>query len=405
MRKILSLALMFLLSINIFAQEEIDFAQKTRYIYLWDVTYSTVDWGKREMCDNISSFLIKDISSKQKSNDEIIIVPFNDKIIESNIIRHTAKEFNTTYSNERDALKETGYDWAYNEHGGHKTCECKSGKKYKDCHGKNIPVKTNVAVAVKYARENYATDTNYNNIIILLTDGYNEYTEDGEIVSPNDLKAKNYLRKEIRALDEVITKNVNDEKYLSVLLYVILKDTKVKDGKEIVAYDDPRDGDSEGYLRDLGNTRFIMPNQSSININLVELAAEMVEAKGGDGYHMNLRDTKFRIQLEGEGLDVLKKSGKKLKIRVESRDKDLLDYDKICEINYFDYTVEANNVEINSKNIESDCEIPISIELANSKEFEEDTENYIKVWLKTIKTLKLKVTRKFKPQITIRVKE
>lgn len=383
MRKLLSLALFFLLSINIFAQEEIDFAQKTRYIYLWDVTYSTVDWGNKEMCDNIANFLIKDISNKQNSDVEIIIVPFNDEVIKNKIIRHTAKEFNSTYSSERDALKETGYNWAKSH---------------------TVNGHTNVAAALEYARENYAHDANYNNIITLLTDGYNEYTEDNKIVSSSNPEAKNYLRKEIKALDDVITRNVNDGKCLNVLLYVILKDKKTKGDKVIEVCDDPRDGDSEGHLRDLGNTRFIMPSQNSINLSFVELTAEIMEAKGSGGYHMNLRDTKFRVQLAGEGLDILKKSGKDLEVRVMSLDEKLLDYDKICKINYYDYTVQVNDVKIN-ENIASDCEIPISIELANSKTFEDDTENFIKVWLKTVKTLKLKVTRKFKPQITIRVKE
>ena len=383
MRKILSLALLFLLGINVFAQEEMDFAQRTRYIYLWDVTYSTVDWGNREMCDNIANFLIKDISNKQGSDAEIVIIPFNDAVIENKIIRHSAKEFNGMYANERDALKETGYNWA---------------------KAHTVNGHTNVAVALEYARVNFADDANYNNIITLLTDGYNEYTENGSIVSSNNPEAKNYLRKEIKALDDVITGNVDEGKCLNVLLYVILKDKKTKDGQEVEVCDDPRDGDSEGYLRNLSNTRFIMPNQSSINLDFVELTAEIMEARGSGGYHMNLRDTKFRVQLEGEGLDVLKRSGKSLEVRVMSLDKDLLDYDKICKINYYDYTVEVNDVKIN-EDIASDCEIPISIELANSKTFEEDTENFIKVWLKTVKTLKLKVTRKFKPQITIRVKE
>ena len=383
MRKILSLALFFFLGINVFAQEEIEFAQKTRYIYLWDVTYSTVDWGNKEMCDNMGNFLIKDIASKQNSDVEIIIVPFNDEVIKNNIIRHSAKEFNNAYVNERDALKETGYNWARSH---------------------TVNGHTNVGAALEYARKEYANDGNYNNIITLLTDGYNEYTESGDIVSSNNPDAKNHLRKEIKALDSEITKNVNEGKCLNVLLYVMLKDKKKKGDKFIEVCDDPRDGDSNGYLSNLSNTRFIMPSQGSINLNFVELTAEIMEAKGSGGYHMNLRDTKFRVKLEGEGLDVLKKSGKDLEVRVMSLDKKLLNYDKICKINYYDYTVEVNDVKIN-EDISSDCEIPISIELANSKTFEDDTENFIKVWLKTVKTLKLKVTRKFKPQITIRVKE
>lgn len=375
MRKISALVLLLLWSVGLSAQTETEFAQKTRYIYLWDVTYSTVDWGNREMCDNISSFLIKDISNKQGTDAEIIIVPFNDNVVEERIIERSANEFNSTYASERDNLKEFGYNWA-KEH--------------------TVDGHTNVAGALKFARERYADDASYNNIILLLTDGYNEYTEDERIVSSKDDGAKNYLRKEIKALDEAITENIDNGKCLNAFLYVIFKDRK-KDGS--LQWDDPRSSDDK-YM----NTRFITPDGGSINLHFVELTAEIKTAKGGDGYHMNLRESKFTVELKGTGFDILKKSGKKLKVNISSLDKERLLLDQTCEIDYSDKTIEAVNVKINENTVLSDCEIPVSINIVNSSDFENDTKNYVKVWLKT-KTLNLKVTKKFKPQITIRVKE
>ena len=138
MRKISALVLLLLWNVGLSAQTETEFAQKTRYIYLWDVTYSTVDWDKPEMCYNMSNFLIKDIRNKQNSEAEIIIIPFNDNVVESEIIRHTAADFNGIYSNVRESLKADGYKWSRN-------------------HTSNG--KTNVAGALKYAREKYADDS------------------------------------------------------------------------------------------------------------------------------------------------------------------------------------------------------------------------------------------------------
>ena len=371
MRKISSLVLLLLWSVGLSAQTETEFAQKTRYIYLWDVTYSTVDFSNREMCDNISNFLIKDICNKQGTDAEIIIVPFNDNVVEKRIIEHSANEFNSTYASERDSLKEIGYKWA---------------------KGHTVDGHTNVAGALKFAREKYADDASYNNIILLLTDGYNEYTEDGRTVSSKDDGAKNYLRKEIKALDEAISENIDNGKCINAFLYVIFKDRK-KDGS--LQWDDPRSSDDK-YM----NTRFITPDGGSINLHFVELTAEIKTAKGGDGYHMNLRESKFTIELEGVGFDLLKASGKKLKVNVKSLEIDKLKLDNTYEVDYYNKTIEVTGVKINGN---SDCDIKLSIKIANNKDFENDEKNYIKVWLKN-QNLKLKVTQQFKPQITIRAK-
>ena len=82
----------------------------------------------------------------------------------------------------------------------------------------------------------------------------------------------------------------------------------------------------------------------------------------------------------------------------------LLDLNQPCKIDYSGRSITVENVRINDKEVTGDCEIPISIELVNSEEFENCTDDYIKVWLKT-KNLVLKVTKNFKPKITIRAKE
>lgn len=382
MRRILTLVILSLIYMSTFAQSNTDFAQKTRYIYLWDVTYSTVDWGNREMFDNISDFLIKDITNKQDSDAEIIIVPFNDKVVVNNIIEHTAKDFNNKYRNRRDNLKEEGYNWARaHTDQGH----------------------TNVAAALSYARKMYAQDTGYNNIIILLTDGYNEYTRDGNTVRSSSSEAKDFLREEIKNLDETITTHVDNGEYLSMLLYVMFKDRK-KDGS--LVYDDPRVDDNSGYLRGLKNTRFITPNESSINLHFIELEAKIKMAEGGDNHHMNLRESKFSIELTGQKdyFDILKGTGKRLQFRIKSEAPELLNLNQTCKIDYSGRSIMVDGVRINDRNVTTDCEIPISIEIVNSYDFENDEDNYIKVWLKT-KRLVLKVTKNFKPKITIRAKE
>lgn len=368
MRKISSLVLLLLWSVGLSAQTETEFAQKTRYIYLWDVTYSTVDWDKPEMCYNMSNFLIKDIRNKQNSEAEIIIIPFNDNVVESEIIRHTAADFNGIYSNVRESLKDDGYKWSRN-------------------HTSNG--KTNVAGALKYAREKYADDSDYNNIILLLTDGYNEYDEHGPVKDKN--KAKKYLSKEIKAVDEAITRNVQSGRCFNAFFYVIFQDIK-KDGS--YQWDDPRDGSQ------YENTRFITPDKGSINLHLIELDANIRTAQGGKEDHMNLRESKFTIELEGVGFDLLKASGKKLKVNVKSLEIDKLKLDKTYEVDYYNKTIEVTGVKINGN---SDCDIKLSIKIANNKDFENDEKNYIKVWLKN-QNLKLKVTQQFKPQITIRAK-
>ena len=381
MRRILTFAFLSLIYLSTFAQSSTGFAQKTRYIYLWDVTYSTVDWGNREMCDNISSFLIKDIAIKQNSDAEIIIVPFNDKVVERNIIRHKASDFNSIYVNERESLREKGYNWA-------------------TAH--TIDGHTNVAGALTYAREEYACDTDYNNIIILLTDGYNEYTKNGDTVKSSSEEAKEFLRNEIEKLDKEITEHVDKGEYLSMFLYVMFKDRK-KNGE--YKYDDPR-GENREHLCSVSNTRFIAPSESSINLHFIELGAEIKLAEGSGNHHMNLRESKFSIELTGKqgDFDILRRTGKRLQFKVLSNNRVLLDLNQPCKIDYSGRSITVENVRINDKEVTGDCEIPISIELVNSEEFENCTDDYIKVWLKT-KNLVLKVTKNFKPKITIRAKE
>lgn len=388
MKRILSLALFFFLSISVFAQEEIEFAQKTRYIYLWDVTYSTVDWGITTGSEEICNFLIKDITNKQNSEDEIIVIPFHDSILKDRIIKHTAKDFNNKYSGQRDSIKVYGYNWAI---------------------GHTVKGKTNVVAALKYARTEYANNTDYNNIIILLTDGMNEYADDGTTTVKDKDKGREYLRKEIEKLDSVITENVNSGKYFSTLFYVVFYDrTKdSKTGEIITSTDTPSTGAKKGWMESLSNTHFIMPDQNSINLQFVGLTPKIKSSEKGDGYHMNLRDSEFYIRFEPEHkIDILKNSGKTLKVKVTSLSEKFLNYEKICEINYDDRSIKVNGIKFNNDSINADCEIDIKLEITNCNEFEDvkGSDDYIKVWLEK-QELQLKVTRNFKPQITIKVKE
>ena len=83
MKRILSLALSFLLCFSGFAQEETSHILKERYVYLWDVTRSMLGYGQgnENIYDNIRDMIIDDINSiPNNENTEIVVVAFRGRL-------------------------------------------------------------------------------------------------------------------------------------------------------------------------------------------------------------------------------------------------------------------------------------------------------------------------------------
>ena len=198
--------LMFFSSVgNAFAQQK--FAEKTRYVYLWDVTGSTI-WDVRHKAKNgelyklMTEFLKDDIEDKRGERCQVVIIPFNDTVLSDEIKKYDSSDDSFRNIN---SLISRGWELVLQHN---QAYIARNGKGY-----------TDIAGAVKYAKEKYVDD-GYNTIFILLTDDGQEYDENGKIVGRLTPETEAYLKKTLMQMDE---KMKGEDDGLNRLFYIIFK--------------------------------------------------------------------------------------------------------------------------------------------------------------------------------------
>lgn len=249
-----------------------DYAQQTRYVYLWDVTASTLSKDAGQF-KKISEFLVRDIKSKPAGSD-IKVVPFNDCVLENGI-----ESIDGTVV--LDSLVSRGHRLAEIHK---KDWECNS----KATTGSGY---TNIASAIDYVKQNYIND-GWNTIVILLTDGGQEYYSDSEHLANRSKNtganrpADDYLLGSIKALKYTI----EGARSFNRLYYVVTTSEKS---------DDPRELDQDGFLTNCSQVKCIVASQGSINLFLPELEVKSTIKS------ISSRDTSFELEISGLDNNIL----------------------------------------------------------------------------------------------------
>ena len=272
-------------------------AEKTRYVYLWDVTGSTKTGG---LYDVISNFMVGDIKSKfsrtpNENNIEIVIIPFNDdtKDIYSYKITKDGIKPNSG-SPELDAITGGIDEKLVNAH----------NELWKNNQGAKIDNGgyTNIAAALTEAEKYISND--WNTIFILLTDGGQEYyisdNKKLEIAkSKKDnvglSKARDYLVKTITSFDKELKSMNDDGESFNMLFYVITAGDN---------YDPSQVFKGSDY------TQFINTNGSSINLHFSTIEANQPSA-------ISIDDKKFEIYFPIKREELLDKIGIQVTANIE----------------------------------------------------------------------------------------
>ena len=338
--------------------------QRTRYVYLWDVTGSIKPKGGKitdpesGLYSRIYGYLRDDMRSKPDGT-EIIVVPFNDNVVE-------AFEFEVRNGSikAKDAVKfdDLGTYGANQIEEHYKKYQ--ANKKTKDADKGGF---TDIAKSLKWAERFITND--YNTIFILLTDGGQEYIADDTIASKGD-EARSHLQGAISNFD----KKMKNATTFNMLFYVITVDDK----------DSPREKEMS-----LNKTRFIHAKQNSARLNFCPIKAE-IAAKNGT---ISCRDEQFYIRIKvAEGMPLPKdmnlnvKDGNKLNKTVKVVD------------GYAE--VECKGIY----NSQESKELNVNLELAADPVVEDEGLMFYVYWLEVeSKRIGLKVTNKFQPSLTVKL--
>lgn len=366
----------------------------TRYIYFWDVTGSLTMINDTSLRDMTFDFLFNDIEN-QVRDYEVIVHPFNDKILDT-ITFYPGDKFN------RDILESYGckyvadHDKAWNNN--------TQASSYKEmCNGGY----TNVGSATKKAAEYFKSDR-YNNIIILVTDGANEYCYD-EKSTPRPLKGgegRAELRKGIKAANDAAVANTNT---VNRFYYVAFGDDdpykphSLNETKTIEELQkDYRD------LKNHGKTKVIYPNDGRIAIKFYGISAECRSqtSQSGITYHMNSRDTSLEIDIAGN--EELKEP---ITLEVTCSGDCLNEHPKTFtfEIGAKDRSIKLDGLDIipNAENNSRIDEFDITIKIVAGTHYEQDN-LYYEVYMKDgdnngVITTTAYVTEEFSGTIKVRL--
>lgn len=337
-----------------------DYAQQTRYVYLWDVTASTLSKDGSQF-NKISEFLVRDIKSKPAGSN-IKVVPFNDCVLENAIESIDGSVVLDSLVSRGHRLAEVHKkDWERNSN-------ATKGAGY-----------TNIASAIDYVERNYINDS-WNTIVILLTDGGQEYYNDEDHLAQrksgvNGL-ADDYLLSSIKELKY----KIEGARSFNRLYYVVTTS---------VESDDPRKIDREGFLANCSQIKCIVASQGSINLYLPELEVKSaVEA-------ISSRDTSFELEVLGLANEVLSQ----LNLIVSAPAIGV--YNLKCKVNQ-DNRIEISNcnfTQLMGENTDATFEVKLSLD---KSDVEVGRDLYC-VRLKR-NTVSLKVTNNFRPVITVRLR-
>lgn len=337
--------------------------QRTRYVYLWDVTGSIKPKGGKitdpeSLYSRIYGYLRDDMRSKPDGT-EIIVVPFNDNVVE-------AFEFevrNGSIKAKDDVKFDDLGTYGANQIEEHYK-KYQANKKTKDADKGGF---TDIAKSLKWAERFITND--YNTIFILLTDGGQEYIDDDIIKSKGD-EARNHLQNAISNFD----KEMGNATTFNMLFYVITVDDK----------DSPREKEMS-----LNKTRFIHATQNSARLNFCPIKAE-IAAKNGT---ISCRDEQFYIRIKvAEGMPL----PKDMSINVK-------DGNKLNEI----VKVVDGYAEVKCKGIynsQESKELNVNLELAADPVVEDEGLMFYVYWLEVESNcIELKVTNKFQPSLTVKL--
>ena len=267
--------LMFFSSVgNAFAQQK--FAEKTRYVYLWDVTGSTATSMSDVLFRRMSEFLRDDIQDKCGEDCQVVIIPFNDEVLTGEIKKYSSPGDSFR---EIDALIERGRELVRKHNGDYLAG---NGKGY-----------TDIAGAVKYAKEKYVDD-DYNTIFILLTDDGQEYLEDGSKKNGLTPESEAYLKKTLKKMDDEM-KEENES--LNRLFYIIFKrEMKYPDNTKHTKFIEGKSMKVRIKRLGLGDINEPTPRDKSFAIKVGNLDKELL---------IN-RNVEVNVSLERDGEEVYK---------------------------------------------------------------------------------------------------
>ena len=339
--------------------------QRTRYVYLWDVTGSIKPKGGKTtdpesgLYSRIYGYLRDDMRSKPDGT-EIIVVPFNDNVVE-------AFEFEVDNGSIK-AKDDVKFD-DLGTYGANKIEEhfknYNNNKNTKDADKGGF---TDIAKSLKWAERYIEED--WNTIFILLTDGGQEYIDDDIIKSKGD-EARNHLQNAISNFD----KKMGNATTFNMLFYVITVEDK----------DSPREGEMS-----LSKTRFIRATQNSARLNFCPIKAE-IAAKNGT---ISCRDEQFYIRIKvAEGMPL----PKDMSINVK-------DGNKLNET----VKVVDGYAEVKCKGIynllQESKELNVNLKLAADPVVEDEGLMFYVYWLEVeSKRIELTVTNEFQPSLTVKL--
>lgn len=358
--------------------------QKTRYVYLWDVTSSIKPNAKKVTDPNsglygrMYDYLKEDVLSKPNGT-EIIVVPFNDDVVES--LKYEVRNGDVTlleYKVYDDSLQISKSDVKFANLGNHGADLIE--KHYTKFDNNRVkpadPDKggyTDIAKSLKWA-ERFISD-DYNTFFILLTDGGQEYTADDVIESKGD-KAHVHLQNAISHFDAELRRHTNT---FNMLFYVIT----VEDAYSPHKGDKPRDKE---FLSNLAYTEFIDADKSTPVIYFCPITASIAVEK------ISCRDNFFYVNFskpEGfvwpDDFSITFTGGGKIK--------------QTSKLQSGSIRVECNG----GFKVPQNETISVPVSLSSNPKRDKKSSTFYVYWLET-RVLDLKVTNDFTPSITVRLK-
>ena len=339
--------------------------QKTRYVYLWDVTGSIKPKKGKALSASEGLYgrmygYMHDDILKKADGTEIVVIPFNDDVVDvyEFYIKNGTVRANGSVA--FDGLAQCGIDLI------EKHLEKYNESKRQD--DKTIGGYTDIAKSLDKVREGYISNE-CNTIFILLTDGGQEYV-DGVVKSKGD-DARYCLQRAIADFDEAMCRTST----FNMLFYV----TTVNDDYS------PRKSEINTQ-----KTEFIAATESSAKLVFCPLIAS-IAAKNGT---ISCRDEQFSIKIAaGEGLPLPR--GMELKVSCGTKvNQTVAVQNCLAEVNCKDkFALEGGE----------DCNVKLSIESTPKQFVIKERSSYYIYWLET-KSLDLKVTNNFTPRVTLRIK-
>ena len=324
---------------NAFAKQQ--FAEKTRYVYLWDVTGSTKNKG---LYERMTTFLKDDIQDKCGEDCQVVIIPFNDEVLTGEIKKYSSPGDSF---HEIDALIERGRELVLKHNA---DFLAQNGKGY-----------TDIASAVKYAKEKYVDD-DYNTIFILLTDDGQEYLEDGSKKNGLTPESEAYLKKTLMKMDDEM-KEENES--LNRLFYIIFE-------REMK------------YPSNTTHTKFIEGKSIKVRIKRLEL---------GEVNEPTPRDKSFAVKVRGLDKELLHNRNVKVNMVIE-RDGEGEVYNGICPLDCCNGQIVVNCGKLKEGEYKLTCSL---------KSHTEERDN-IYVGLLFEGETEFEVEDRFKPTVTLKIK-